>query len=195
MNLKIKTFCIGIICILIPTLTFSQNVFDLNNDIKSMYSYEYTTVRHILKSLLENEFDQVFSKTDKSEKEKTAYIKQYNEMRDKLIYSGIPDDSCITVTYNNKVIKDVVYGGDIKLKNVIFQVFIKDSEIKDFDNVLTFEFYTDKETDFEFKTHNYKLNKLYLTPASWYEGRANMIDAFKNLDLDSIMNWNKNNLR
>ncbi|MFW5803846.1 MAG: hypothetical protein ACOCWG_01285 [bacterium] len=195
MKTKVVIICIGIIFLIIPKISLGQNVYTLNDSLKSLYNNEYLTVTYLLKSLVDKNYCNVFEKIENGSLDKKKYYQSYKEMREKLLYSGLPNDSCITIRYNNKAINDLVYDGEIMLKNVIFEISIKDPEIKDFKNVITFEFFTDKEKGFEKKTHDYKLNKMYFTSASWYESRANFIDALMNLNLDSIMNERKNNLR
>lgn len=191
MKTKIINLFIGIIFFTLPSLSIGQNVFSLNDSIKSLYYNEYLTVNFLLNSVIDKNYQNVFEKIETSSSDEKKHFESYEEIREKLFYSGFPDDSCITIKYNNRIINDLVYGGEIKLKNVIFEVSFIDSDIRDFNNIITFEFFTDREKDFSEKTHNYKLNKMYFTPASWYESRANLYDAFMNLNLDSIMNERK----
>lgn len=97
----------------------------------------------MIKSLINKDFDKVFDTMGKDKLDTRSNQKRLREIRNKILYSGIPADSCITIAYNNKVINDFVYGGVIMLKNGIFEFPVKDSEIHDFNNTLTFEFYTD----------------------------------------------------
>lgn len=178
-----KLICIGTICVLMPLFSSSQNVFSLNDSIKSLYSHEYSTVKLILKSLITKDTEEVSRLI-----EKDILLKSFDKISEKLSYGGMPEDSSIKVAYNNKPIDDVVYGGKIMLKNVFFEVAIADPEIESFNNVLSFNFFTDKEVDFNAKTHDYELNRVVFIPATWYKGRADLIYGIKNYNLDSLSN-------
>jgi hypothetical protein len=191
MNTQIKSACYGIFFLLIPSISFSQNAFLLNDSLKVLYKNEYYTVQSIIKWLINKDFDKVINAMDKVELDTKSNRNTYKEVRKKILYSGIPADTGITITFNNKIVNDYVYGGVIMLKNVIFEVPIKDAEINDFNNTLTFEFYTDKESNFDQKTHEYKLNKMYYTSAAAYKERADFLELLRNFKIDSISNASK----
>ncbi len=144
---------------MVNLIIFGQNKLELNDSIKSVYSSEYNTIFEVLELICNEEYSPVF-KLLSGDINKKEYKKRFKELNEFLSINDFSKNSKIYVKEIYLKAPTLNLQSERLLKIVRFEIIIPDISLPDYNNIIWIDFSSDKEKDFEIKSHDYQLDKI-----------------------------------